>query len=51
MAGVVYSATGKRKTSVARVRIMPGTGTVTVNGRAWSSTSAGVRSPSRPRPL
>lgn len=34
MAGVVYSATGKRKTSVARVRIMPGTGTVTVNGQS-----------------
>jgi small subunit ribosomal protein S9 len=34
MAGVVYSATGKRKTSVARVRIMPGTGTVTVNGKS-----------------
>jgi len=34
MAGVVYSATGKRKTSVARVRITPGTGAITVNGRA-----------------
>lgn len=34
MAGVVYSATGKRKTSVARVRLMPGTGTVTVNGKS-----------------
>lgn len=32
MAGVVYSATGKRKTSVARVRITPGTGVITVNG-------------------
>ena len=31
-AGVV-SATGKRKTAVARVRLMPGTGTITVNGR------------------
>jgi small subunit ribosomal protein S9 len=29
----VYYGTGRRKTSVARVRIMPGTGTVTVNGR------------------
>jgi small subunit ribosomal protein S9 len=29
----VYMGTGRRKTSVARVRIMPGTGTVTVNGR------------------
>jgi small subunit ribosomal protein S9 len=25
--------TGRRKTSVARVRLMPGTGTITVNGR------------------
>ena len=32
MAAVVYSATGKRKTSVARVRLMPGTGIITVNG-------------------
>jgi small subunit ribosomal protein S9 len=31
-ATVVYSATGKRKTSVARVRLMPGTGNITVNG-------------------
>jgi small subunit ribosomal protein S9 len=33
MAAVVYSATGKRKTSVARVRLMPGTGSITVNGK------------------
>ncbi|HEY5529039.1 MAG TPA: 30S ribosomal protein S9 [Thermoleophilia bacterium] len=33
MAGIVYSATGKRKTSVARVRLMPGTGNITVNGK------------------
>ena len=33
MAAVVYSATGKRKTSVARVRLMPGTGNVTINGK------------------
>jgi small subunit ribosomal protein S9 len=32
MAGVVYAATGKRKTSVARVRLMPGGGNITVNG-------------------
>ena len=32
MAAVVYSATGKRKTSVARVRLMPGTGNIIVNG-------------------
>ncbi len=33
MAAVVYRATGKRKTSVARVRLMPGTGNITVNGQ------------------
>jgi small subunit ribosomal protein S9 len=32
MAAVIYSATGKRKTSVARVRLMPGGGNITVNG-------------------
>ncbi len=30
---VVYWGTGRRKTAVARVRIVPGTGTVTINGR------------------
>ena len=29
----VYQGTGRRKTSVARVRLTPGTGTITVNGR------------------
>jgi len=29
----VVNATGKRKSSVARVRLMPGTGQITVNGR------------------
>jgi small subunit ribosomal protein S9 len=29
----VYYGTGRRKTSVARVRLMPGTGIITVNGR------------------
>ena len=33
MAGLTYGATGKRKTAVARVRLMPGAGTITVNGR------------------
>jgi small subunit ribosomal protein S9 len=32
MAGVTYSATGKRKTSIARVRLVPGSGVITVNG-------------------
>ena len=30
---VVYWGTGRRKTSVARVRIVPGDGTITINGR------------------
>ena len=29
----LYYGTGRRKTSVARVRLVPGTGKVTVNGR------------------
>jgi small subunit ribosomal protein S9 len=29
-----YEATGRRKTSVARVRLVPGTGNITMNGRA-----------------
>lgn len=33
MAGVVYRASGKRKTSVARVFLTPGTGRMVVNGR------------------
>ncbi len=32
MAGIV-GATGKRKSAVARVRLQPGNGTITVNGR------------------
>ncbi len=32
MTGIV-GATGKRKTAVARVRLRPGSGTITVNGR------------------
>lgn len=33
MGAVSYSATGKRKTAVARVRILPGTGIIIVNGK------------------
>jgi small subunit ribosomal protein S9 len=33
----VYQGTGRRKTSVARVRLMPGTGNITVNGRDAAS--------------
>src|SRR3712207_8681580 len=32
-AGARYSATGKRKTAVARVILRPGTGSYTINGR------------------
>ena len=30
---VVYWGTGRRKTAVARVRVVPGSGNVTINGR------------------
>ena len=30
---VVYRGTGRRKTSVARVRLIPGKGSITINGR------------------
>ena len=33
MAEAVYSATGRRKSSVARVRLVPGEGKVVINGR------------------
>ena len=36
MAQALYTGTGRRKTSVARVRIMPGDGKITVNGRDYT---------------
>ncbi|MDD5668523.1 MAG: 30S ribosomal protein S9 [Candidatus Omnitrophica bacterium] len=30
---IAYQATGRRKESIARVRLLPGKGTITVNGR------------------
>lgn len=36
MAQTLYKGTGRRKTSVARVRIMPGDGKITVNGRGYT---------------
>ena len=36
MSEELYEATGRRKTSVARVRIRPGTGEITMNGRTVS---------------
>lgn len=32
---VEYIATGRRKTAIARVRLMPGTGDIKVNGRSF----------------
>ena len=32
MAKVTYDATGSRKSSVARVRLVPGDGKITING-------------------
>lgn len=34
MAQVQYSGTGRRKNSVARVRLVPGTGKITLNGKS-----------------
>ena len=31
----VYAATGKRKTSIARVRLIPGSGKITINNRTF----------------
>ena len=55
---VVYWGTGRRKTSVARVRLVPGNGTITINGRPGdnylnynpSYIAAGEGSPGDPRP-
>jgi small subunit ribosomal protein S9 len=36
MAEALYRGTGRRKTSVARVRILPGDGKITINGRDYA---------------
>jgi small subunit ribosomal protein S9 len=36
MAQSLYSGTGRRKTSVARVKVVPGNGKITVNGRDYT---------------
>ncbi|MGF1472650.1 MAG: 30S ribosomal protein S9 [Rubrobacteraceae bacterium] len=36
MAEALYKGTGRRKTSVARVRLLPGDGKITVNGRDYA---------------
>jgi len=37
MAEALYNGTGRRKTAVARVRVLPGDGKITVNGRAFDT--------------
>lgn len=36
MAKELYRGTGRRKTAVARVRLMPGEGAITINGRDYT---------------
>ena len=45
MAKVQYAGTGRRKSATARVRLIPGSGKITVNGRPFVEyvTSAAVR--------
>ena len=45
MAKVQYAGTGRRKSATARVRLVPGSGKITVNGRPFVEyvTSAAVR--------
>ena len=52
MASIEYYATGRRKTSAARVFLRPGTGTITVNHREFAKyfTTEALRTVVR-RPL
>lgn len=45
MAQVSYYGTGRRKSSIARVRLIPGSGVITINDRIFNDyvTSAAVR--------
>lgn len=45
MEKAVYAATGRRKSSVARVRLLPGTGKIVINDRSFADyiPSAAVR--------
>jgi small subunit ribosomal protein S9 len=36
MAETLYTGTGRRKTSVARIRLLPGDGNITINGRDYA---------------
>jgi small subunit ribosomal protein S9 len=47
LASIEYYATGRRKTSTARVFLRPGKGTITVNHRDFENSSP--RMPSAPR--
>ena len=42
MAKMQYAGTGRRKSSVARVRLVPGTGNITVNKKALDDYFAGM---------
>ena len=42
MAKLQYAATGRRKSSIARVRLIPGTGAVTVNGKTLDEYFGGL---------
>ena len=43
MADIVqYYGTGRRKKSIARVRLLPGEGTITINGKKFDSSRGGV---------
>ena len=41
-ATVVYSATGKRKNAIAKVRLKPGNGKVVINGEAIAAGECGL---------
>ena len=45
MADVMYYGTGRRKSSIARVRLIPGNGKVTINGREMEEYELIVRQP------
>ena len=40
---IVFLGTGRRKKSIARVRLMPGTGVITVNGRELNELGEGIQ--------
>ena len=42
MAKLQYAATGRRKSSIARVRLIPGTGNVTINGKSLDEYFGGL---------